>query len=62
MNPGDLVKFKYDGYHKAYGVGVVTEVEYDLSDSRLGSGAAYAIFNSELLMFRFSEVELISCV
>ncbi len=54
MQVGDLVKFKYDGYHKSYGVGIVTEIEYDLGD---GDGAGYGWFNNERLMFRFSEVE-----
>ena len=56
MKVGDLVKFQYDGYHKSYGPGVVTKIEYDLGD---GMGAGYAMFN-ELLMFRFAEVEKIS--
>ena len=59
MKVGDLIKFKYDGYHKSYGIGVVTEIEYDLGDDSQ-SGAGYAIFKSERLMFRFSEMELIS--
>lgn len=53
MKVGDLIKFQYDGYHKSYGPGIVTKVEYDLGD---GEGAGRAMF-TELLMFRFSEVE-----
>ena len=55
MKLGDLIKFQYDGYHKSYGPGIVTKIEYDLGDG----GAGWAMFN-ELLMFRFSEVEKIN--
>ena len=54
MKVGDLIKFKYNGYHKSYGVGIVTEIQYDLGDN---SGAGYGWFKNEHLMFRFSEVE-----
>ena len=57
MKIGNLVKFKYDGYHKSYGPGLVTKIQYDLGD---GTGCAYALFKDELLMFRFKEVELIN--
>lgn len=57
MKIGDLIKFKYDGYHKSYGVGIVTEIQYDLGDN---SGAGYGWFNNERLMFRFSEVERVN--
>ena len=56
MSVGDLIMFEYDGYHESYGPGVVVKIEYDLGD---GSGAGYAMFN-ELLMFRFSEVEILN--
>lgn len=56
MSVGDLIMFEYDGYHKSYGPGIVVKIEYDLGD---GSGAGYAMFN-ELLMFRFSEVEILN--
>lgn len=57
MKVGDLIKFKYEGYHKAYGLGIVTEIEYDLGDN---DGAGYGLFNNERLMFRFSEMERVS--
>lgn len=54
MKKGDLVRFKFDGYHKAYGVGFVTKIEYVYEDG----GVGYALFkNEEYLMFRFSEME-----
>ena len=56
MRVGDLIKFKYDGYDKSYGAGVVTKIVYDCGD---GSGTGWAMFN-ELLMFRFAEVERIN--
>ena len=56
MDVGDLIRFQYDGYHKSYGPGIVTKVEYDLGD---GEGTGWAMF-TELLMFRFSEVEKIN--
>lgn len=55
MKVGNLIRFKYDGYDKSYGVGLVTEIQYDMGDR----GTAYAIFKGESLMFRFSEVEII---
>ena len=57
MSVGDLIKFKYEGYNKAYGLGIVIEIEYDLGDY---DGAAYGLFANERLMFRFSEVERVS--
>lgn len=57
MKPGDLIKFQYDGYHKAYGYGLVTKIEYE--DLGVGVGTGWAMFN-ELLMFRFSEVEMVN--
>ena len=57
MKVGDLIKFRYDGYHKSYSVGIVTEIEYDLGD---GDGAGYGWFNNERLMFRFNEVKSVN--
>lgn len=56
MKVGDLVKFKFDGYHRAYGVGFVTKIQYVYEDG----GVGYALFKNECLMFRFSEMELIN--
>jgi len=57
MKVGNLVKFRYDGYNKSYGPGLVTKIQYDLGD---GTGAAWALFKGELLMIRFKEVEIIN--
>ena len=57
MKKGDLVRFKFDGYHKAYGIGFVTKIQYD---EGTGEGLGYALFKNERLVFRFSEMELVN--
>ena len=56
MKPGDLIKFQYDPYHKSYGHGLITKIVHDCGD---GTGTGWAMF-SELLMFRFAEVEMVN--
>ena len=56
VNPGNLVRFKYDGYDKSYGIGIVIEINYDLGD---GTVNAYALFNGERLMIRSEEVTVV---
>lgn len=56
MKPGNLVRFKYDGYDKSYGVGIVVEINYDLGD---GTANAYALFKGEMLMIRSEEVTVV---
>lgn len=56
MKVGNLVRFKYDGYDKSYGIGIVTEINYDLGD---GTVNAYALFKGERLMIRSEEVRVV---
>ncbi len=55
MRVGDLVKFQYEGYHKSYGFGIITEVIYRSGREMTG----YALFKGERLMFRSSELEVV---
>lgn len=55
MKVGNLIRFKYDGYDKSYGIGIVIEINYDLGDSQ----NAWALFKGERLMIRSEEVRII---
>ena len=56
MKVGDLIKFKYEGYHKSYGLGIILEEMYS---ARVGN-RHWALFNGERVMVRLDELELVS--
>ena len=56
VKSGDLVRFKVHHYNKSYGLGVLLE----LKPSVFADKRHWALFNSERMVVRLNELELVS--